>query len=378
MSIKLKGMTWSHPRGFDPMIACTEVYREQTGVEISWDKRSLQGFESYPVLELARQYDLIVIDHPHLGQVTTEGGLMPLDTPGRAEQLNQLEAKSVGQSFASYCWEGRQWAVPIDAATQVQAIRADLVESAPTRIDQVMTLAEKGLVLLPMRVPHTLMTFCTLAANVGPACNTTGEGRFISEEHGRDIYQLLANLARRVDPRCFDLDPIAASEIMSEPDSQHHVMPYVYGYVNYAIPGFRARPLTFVDIPAAGGDGPRGAVLGGTGIAVSAFSPESEAAADFAFWVASGPVQRGVYATAGGQPGHADAWEDDTVNAATGDFYRNTRETLELSWVRPRFNGYMWFQEAGAERLNRGLTNNDTPSVVIADLNELYERSLVR
>lgn len=79
----LKGMTWSHPRGYDPMVACSALWNEKTGVSIEWDKRSLQGFESFPVEELARAYDLIVIDHPHVGQITAEGCLAPLDVPGR-------------------------------------------------------------------------------------------------------------------------------------------------------------------------------------------------------------------------------------------------------------------------------------------------------
>ena len=63
-AVRLKGMTWSHPRGYEPMVACSKLWEEQTGVGIDWDKRSLQDFESYPVEDLARQYDLIVIDHP--------------------------------------------------------------------------------------------------------------------------------------------------------------------------------------------------------------------------------------------------------------------------------------------------------------------------
>ncbi|TIW79817.1 MAG: carbohydrate ABC transporter substrate-binding protein, partial [Mesorhizobium sp.] len=58
----LKGMTWSHPRGYDPMMACSALWQEKTGVSIEWEKRSLQDFESFPVEELARAYDLIVID----------------------------------------------------------------------------------------------------------------------------------------------------------------------------------------------------------------------------------------------------------------------------------------------------------------------------
>src|SRR5579863_6149498 len=75
----LRGMTWDHPRGFDPLQAGAQVWREQTGVEVSWERRSLQDFESFPIQTLARQYDLIVIDHPHVGQITREQCLLPLD-----------------------------------------------------------------------------------------------------------------------------------------------------------------------------------------------------------------------------------------------------------------------------------------------------------
>ena len=68
--LTLKGMTWSHPRGYDPLVACSAIWKEKTGVAIAWDKRSLQDFESFPVEQLARAYDLIVIDHPHVGQIT--------------------------------------------------------------------------------------------------------------------------------------------------------------------------------------------------------------------------------------------------------------------------------------------------------------------
>ena len=71
-------------------------------------------------------------------------------------------------------------------------------------------------------------------------------------------------------------------------------------------------------------------------------------------WIAGAEVQRGPYAAAGGQPGHAAAWEDDAVNAATGDFYKNTRATLEAGWLRPRHDGYMAFQDEASERLNAG------------------------
>ena len=115
----LKGMTWNHPRGYDPMVATAKAWAEKTGVSIEWDKRSLQDFESFPVEDLARQYDMIVIDHPHVGQVVEEGCLAPLDVPGREAERQALAEGSVGASYPSYTYAGHQWAFPIDAATQV-------------------------------------------------------------------------------------------------------------------------------------------------------------------------------------------------------------------------------------------------------------------
>ena len=370
--IKLKGMTWSHPRGYDPMVAGAEQWLADKGVEIVWEKRSLQDFETFPVEELARNFDMIVIDHPHVGQITKEGCLLPLDVPGREAELKALADGSVGQSFPSYNWQGRQWAFPLDAATQVQAWRPDLMDKPATSWGEVLRLARAGKVLLPLRSPHSLMCFYTLVANAGTPCAV--EGELISVKEGSQAFEQLREIASLVKLECFGMDPIAVFEEMAKPESEIACSPLIYGYVNYAMPGFRDCLIRFADIPA-GAAGVAGSALGGTGIAVSAFSKHPEAAIDFAYWVASGDVQKGLYAASNGQPGHADAWEDDTVNNATSGFYRDTRATLEGAWVRPRHDGYMPFQEAASERINKGLLDNEKAEDVIADLNRLFRES---
>lgn len=376
MTMTLKGMTWSHPRGYDPMVRCSEVYKEKTGIEIIWEKRSLQDFESFPVDELARAYDLIVIDHPHVGQVTQENCLLPLDVNGREAEREALSAATVGPSYRSYFWQGRQWAFPIDAATQVQAFRPDLLASAPTRWQEVIDLAREGRILLPLRSPHALMTFYTLAANIGQPC-ATGQGDLIAPAAGAQVYNLLADLVTHLDPVCFDMDPIDASEAMAKTDSKAACIPYAYGYVSYAWDGFRQKRVDFANIPAVGTEGPVGGTLGGTGIAVSAYTKHPEAAIDFAYWISAAEAQRGPYSDAGGQPGHAQAWEDDTVNAPAWDFYRKTRATLEGSYLRPRHDRYMPFQAKASDRITAGLKAGEAAEIVIADLNELYSRSFV-
>lgn len=374
MSVVLKGMTWNHPRGYDPMVACSQSWQEKTGVEIRWEKRSLQDFETFPVETLARNYDLIVIDHPHVGQITGENCLLPLDVPGREAERQALSAASVGPSYRSYAWNERQWAFPIDAATQVQAWRPDRTDRLQTWRDM-LALARSGGVLLPLRPPHSLMTFYTLCGNLGTPCASSGPGDLIEEAHGARVLDMLREIARLVDPACFDMDPIAVSERMVEPGSKIGCSPLIYGYVNYAMEGFRPHRLTFADMPAAGSNGPVGSALGGTGIAVSAFSQAKKAAIDFAYWIAGAEVQRGPYPASGGQPGHDAGWTDAAVNAATGGFYRNTRATLEGAWVRPRHDGYMAFQQEASDRINAGLKHREDSRRVVSDLNRLFRAS---
>ena len=369
---QLKGMTWSHPRGYDPMVATSAAWRDRTGVEIVWEKRSLQDFESFPVEQLARAYDFIVMDHPHVGQITADGCLTPLDVPGREAERADLAANSVGPSYKSYTWAEHQWAFPIDAATQVQAYRPDHVERAAGSWDGVIAHARAGRVVVPMLPPHSIMTFFTLAANAGHPCAAV-EAELIDEQAGVEVVNRLLELTALIEPSNFAMDPIAASEAMAHADPQVTLMPFGYGYANYALDGFRPGRLQFADIPLPEA---RGAALGGTGIAVSAFSQHIPEAIDYAYWVASRDVQRGIYAAAGGQPGHAAAWDDDAVNAPVHDFYRDTRRTLEGSWLRPRHNGYMGFQDAGSKRLNAGLMSGEAPADIVAALNALYRESL--
>lgn len=371
----LKGMTWSHPRGYDPMVACSSLWEQKTGVAIEWDKRSLQDFESFPVEELARAYDLIVVDHPHVGQITAERCLEPLDVADREAERAALVAGSVGQSYPSYTWQGRQWAFPIDAAAQVQAWRPDALDAPAATWSEVLDLARQGRVLLPMRPPHCLMTFYTLAGNLGHPCATDPARDLIDVQTGSEVFERMREIAALLDPACFEMDPIAVSERMAEAGSRIVCAPLIYGYVSYAMAGFRPNRLAFADIPVIGNAGPVGSALGGTGIAVSAFSKARKTAIDFAYWIASGDVQRGPYAAAGGQPGHAAAWEDRAVNEATGNFYRDTRATLEGAWVRPRHDGYMAFQQAASDRINSGMTSGHPARQVVADLISLFRES---
>lgn len=379
-SAALRGMTWDHPRGYDPLVACSQTWQARTGVRIEWERRSLQDFESFPVAELAERYDLIVIDHPHVGQITRERCLVPLDG---GMDVGSLHKEYVGASLASYLWEGRLWALPIDAAAQVQAWRPDRLERPPAEWKAMLELAAAGQVLCPLRPPHDLMALFTLTGMTAQACGSARAGgpeNLLDSGDAAIAYELLRELAALIEPACLAMDPIAVLERMSQPQSACVSSPLVYGYVSYSRPGREPSApraaIAFGDlIPLLPGGHPRGSALGGTGIAVSARSAHTQAATAFARWVAGPQAQRGPYLLGGGQPASAAAWADAAANTAALDFYRNTRATLESAWVRPRHAGYMRFQQAAAERLREALESAEPARSAIAAINRLYRES---
>jgi multiple sugar transport system substrate-binding protein len=368
----MRGMTWNHSRGYDPLVAASIEWKALTGETIEWDQRSLQDFESYPVEELARRYDLIVIDHPHVGQVATSNCLLPIDEAIDPPTLEAIASGSIGGSYESYTWAGHQWALPIDAAAQVQAWVPSRIAAPVTDWRALAALAADGRASLPLKPPHSLMSLFTLCGIAGVTLDGAGDDLFPAE--AARAYDLLATLAGQVDEQAYAMDPIDMLEAMADPAGKLAIAPLIYGYVSYAIDGFRPETVRFADIPALD-HGPTGSTLGGTGMAVSAYGRNPPAAARFAAWVANGKAQRDLIARHGGQPGHADAWDADSVNAATNDFYRATRATLDRAWVRPRHDGYMPFQHAASERINTALRSGEPAAEAIAALNQLYRAS---
>ncbi|MBB4152230.1 multiple sugar transport system substrate-binding protein [Sphingomonas jinjuensis] len=366
----LKGMTWNHPRGLDPLLAASAAWAAETGTTIAWDARSLQDFETYPLEDLAAAYDLIVIDHPHVGGIVDAGCLVPFT---ESATLAEIAAGSVGASFPSYRYAGRQWALPIDAAAQVQAWVPGRIDGPVADWHAILSLAREGRLACPLRPPHALMTLFTLCGQLERSPDSDGDILF-DGEIGPRAWSMLAKLADAVGPDARHHDPIAILDAMSERDSAIAVAPYIYGYVSYARDGFRPARIAFTDLAPVGVAGSAGSALGGTGIAVSARSDDIEAARAFACWVASGPVQATLYAANGGQPGHDAAWRDATVNAATGDFFAATRQTLDAAWLRPRHAGYMRFQHEASALIDAALGGIDDGASVIARLNDLHRR----
>ena len=369
--IALRGITWDHPRGFAPLAATADLWSEtRPGVSLIWEKRSLQAFADVPIETLAREFDLLVIDHPHVGSAAASGCLLPLDDMVSGEELEQLTIRSVGRSHASYDYGGHQWALAIDAAAQVSAWRPDLLDARPRNWVEIDELARDGKVLWPLKPADAMCSFLTLLANSGTPWPSE-KGEEVDREACRFALETMKALATKVPEDCLAMNPIDVLDHLTNHDDFAY-SPLLFGYSNYSRRGLGRRLVMFGDLPPLGGSGPAGSILGGAGLAVSAGSKAPREAVDYARWVARGDCQRGVYFWSGGQPAHADAWEADDVNRASNDFFSRTRETLDRSWLRPRYDGFVEFQNRSSATVNDYLRGSLTTAEAITRLLRAY------
>lgn len=376
--IRLRGMTWKHTRGLAPMVATAVRFREaHPEVWIEWEARSLSEFGEAPVGNLAAQYDLVVLDHPYIGELAQGGCFVALDEHLPAEQLRDFAADSTGASYFTYQMGGHQWALAIDAAAQVAGWRADLLEreglSVPNTWDDLFRIAQvrPGFVSLPLWPLDTLMCFFTLCANAGHPCFTEPD-RLVRRESGEYALEMLRRLRDCAAPQAATENPIAVWERMSTTDEIAYC-PLAFGYSNYARMGYRAQRVSFGLIPSAA-SGPIGATLGGAGLAISARCEHREIALEYAGWVASRACQRSLYVESGGQPGSRAAWLDESANACANGYFRATLPVLEEAFVRPRHAGFVQFQNLAAEALMRFLTGDVSAEETLGELDRMPGR----
>jgi multiple sugar transport system substrate-binding protein len=373
-AISLRGITWDHPRGFQPLAASVEPYAAISGARVTWEKRSLKDFGDAPIDTLAESYDLLIIDHPHVGMAAESGCLLALDDWIDAETLATLAAQSAGPSHASYTWEGHQWALAIDAAMQASATRPDLLDAPlPQSWDEVLALGARlagtaHRAAMPLVPTDCICSFLTLCASMGDPPGRGG--RLVGEDVGRAALRWLAEFARVAHPDSLKWNPIRLLDRMSQTDEVAYC-PLSFCYTNYARAGYAPHLVRFADIP-----GVRGSLLGGAGFAVSARCQQPDAACAYGLWLCSAETQRGFYVENGGQPGNGVAWTDDHANAVTSGFFRDTWRTLQNAYVRPRHQGFVTFQAAAGHAIHGFLRDKGAVDALLNDLMRLYRENL--
>jgi multiple sugar transport system substrate-binding protein len=352
----LRGLTWEHPRGY--------LVLDTLG-GARWDRQSLEGFESRPLRTLADDYDLVVIDHPGLGEAVSDGALRPLEALLSDAELAACADVSAGRSYASYHLGEHQWALPIDAAAQVAMCRPDLLDERPSSWQDACRTARRHRTAVCLGGPHALLMFSAVCVALGaPPSGHPGAGVFADPDAGAEAVAIIADLLAHADVTLAGQNPIGVLDAMAA-DGGPAYCPLVYGYITYQ----RAGALTAFDAPA--GPGGIGSVLGGTGIAVTRSCADLTAARELLLRLVSERVQVGLYAELGGQSADRRAWKAPGANA----FYAATRRTIESAWVRPRFAGYVEFQSAASGMLRDGLIHGERHQVLVDRVNQLFVRN---
>jgi multiple sugar transport system substrate-binding protein len=377
-TIRLDGITWNHTRGYVSVVATAQRFHElHPHVEINWHKRTLQEFADFSIQKLVDKYDLLVIDHPWAGYAAANSGmLLPLEQYLSADFMADQAANSVGLSHPSYEFDGSHFALAIDAATPVASYRPDILQKlgvgVPQTWDELLALAQKGAVAMPGIPIDTLMNFYML-------CSTQGQDPFVhdewvvSEALGVQVLQQLRELANLCDEEIFNWNPIAVYEALSRRDDLAYC-PFAYGYSNYSRSGYSDNLLLFTDMVAVDGKRCR-STLGGTGLAISASCRYLDIALKYAAFTARPQTQQTIFFTGGGQPGHRSAWESSEVNSRCHNYFRNTLPALNRAYLRPRYAGYLHFQDHAGDPVRDYLMHGGDPKQVLAKMTNLYRES---
>lgn len=372
----LRGITWNHSRALPPLAATAQRFEELfPSVRIRWEKRTLDEFGHMSLIDLARDFDLLVVDHPMMGDAHTSGvllDLMPMLSPSAVEEMR---ADALGECFNSYVYEGSLYALPIDAAAPAASFRRDLLQAAgfepPRTWDELLVLARRGMVVMPGFPADLFLNFMGLYVSVGGELFI--DGQLQNDQAALASLDLLQQLAGAMPSEIYNRNPISAYEWMATGASAAYC-PFAYTYSNYARDGFAEHRLEFTSPVTLNGT-PVRTVLGGTGIAISARCAVPEIALEYCLHTAGRKWQRTLYGVCGGQPARRSSWEDPVLNDLTGDFFRRTQASIEQACVRPRYPGYVKFQEKAGTPLVRFLRDGASPAETLGEIRRLQEQS---
>lgn len=373
----LRGITWDHVRGIAPLVATSKEFQEKhPEISITWDKRSLKKFEDFPVEKLVDHYDLIMIDHPSIGENVEKQVIIPLDEWIPTSFLEEQKANSVGPSYHSYSWNGHQWALAADASAQVSAYREDLLKQVgqpvPKTWDEVLKLVSnlpKSIKIgIPLHPTHAYCSFYTIYCNLAEVQRIEA----IDMAPALETLSILAFLCKSAHPEVRFANPIQVLDQMATTNEIAYV-PLIFGYINYSLTDFREHLVCFSDIPSSHKT-PFGSVLGGVGLAISSKSRFIKEAVEYAMFLVGEESQRGTYFISGGQPGHLQAWQDDRLDQIANGYFSNTLTTMQLASMRPRAKGAIHLQEQAGQLIYSYLNQWKNRRETAALLSQLFAK----
>jgi len=377
--VVLRGLAWNHSRALPPLVATAQRFEElHPGLAITWDKRSLHDFGHAGLRPLAAQYDLLVIDHPMLGEAWRSRLLLDLQTRLPADFLAGLAAGSIGQAFTSYLFEGHLFALAIDVAAPAASYRPDLLMQLGVEVPQtwedVLALARQGHVVMPGHHADLFLNFLGLCFSHGSPVPEDAE-HLADREIALRCLAALREVAARMAAEAFGWNPIRLYEEMAEAD-RFVYCPFAFSYSNYSRQGFARHLVLFANPVRLESARPLRTVLGGTGLAISQQCRHPEIALEYAAYVAGPVCQRTLYGLCGGQPAQRSAWKNEILNNVTHGFFLNTLEGMETAFVRPRYDGYVPFQERAGHPIAQYLRDEISAVAALDSIDAQYRESL--
>lgn len=377
-ALKLRGITWNHSRALPPLVAASQRYEEvHPQVRIQWDKRTLDEFGHASLADLAQRYDLLIVDHPMLGEVHRDGLLLDLSPRLQPENLTAMRGDALGPCFESYRYEDSLYALPIDAAAPAASYRPDLLEGIgkqpPATWDELIDLARAGIVCMPGFPADLFLNFLGMCASRNGMI--ASKNQFLDRAIAARCLEELRDLASYMPEAIYSMNPIDIYETMSSQD-EFAYCPFAYTYSNYSRPGFAAHTLLFAN-PVSLREGiPLHTILGGTGIAISAHCKHADVAIEFCANVAGSDCQTRHYGICGGQPSSKTAWRDPLLNNISNSFFERTRSSIETAIVRPRYAGYIALQAAAGDTIAAHFHGELSIGHAVDQIEDLYRSSL--
>ena len=386
--IRLKGLVWSHRRGYAPLIATADAYHAlNPDVYVDWQVMSFHDCYHSSRREAGsgiHETDLVCFDYPNTGDYAANEWAVPIDEFLSSEQAAELAADADPASYRSYLFDGRLWGFPIDSATIITAYRPDLLgddaSAIPGDWDSFLEVAQA------FHKPPARYGFCNqfgnglgaylllegIVAALGQAPYAE-EGEVLDRDKARRGLSIVKEVHRLSIPRDMQTDHGLGFGFMRN-DDRVALTVATFAYSNY-FGGRGPRKIEPADMPVMPETGVRTSNIGGVGLAVHSWSKHREIASDYARFVMDRETQGGVYIENEGQPGRVSALRSDAYNDMRDGFGNVLADALDDAYVRPNWPGYHYL-EAGSDPVMRRFLDGDlSPDQTIAELDRIAAES---
>ena len=332
-------------------------------------------------------FDLLMIDHPWVGELAVNGWLVDMSELLTSEQKRDLEEDADRSSLEAYRYDTRLWSLPVDSACQILAFRPDLVGAAVDQLpgdwDSFLALG-KSVHEPPHRCAYTnqfggpnhFLTLLGIAAALGDDPYTEPSRGMDRDAgaRGLDILRRVWELSIESQVESPEMLAHRTFPLMMSED-RAAMCPGVFAYITH-YGGGGERQLGIADMPVMPETGKRTSLLGGMGLAIASASPHRDAAWEYAWFAMSREVQAGVFIENGGQPGRVSALTTGFADDECAGFGPVLAAALNGCYIRPTAPGWHRAERAGGDVVSRFLAGEIAEQQTLADLDRVISAIL--